>query len=125
LPKLQVIDSIFLSDIDSLILTSECSVLKKGNYKYFGIGTYPIKSDTILFELIELPVSDSTAVGYFEYRNYIFFVQNSFDKTLFKKTKQRKKFTYKRGKLAVVEDFPLWVCLYNKRRLILLEEYTW
>ena len=127
--ELEVTDSIFLKDIDSLLLDSDCPYLKNSANKYFAL--YITKSNknsehyNLVIALYPVPIAEYGNTGYFEYKGYTFFVDENEIVTLFKRKNNKKEFTYKRGEYRVTEEFPMWVFSYKNQRLTLLESTCW
>lgn len=123
--ELEVIDSLFLKDIDSLLLKSNSPVLKDSTNKYFTVYITKSKENSddyqFQFELFKIPIAEYGDFGYFEYKGYTFFVGENALMTLFKRKQNKKRFTYMRGEYARTEEFPMWVFSYKDNRLILLE----
>jgi len=87
--ELEVTDSLFLKDIDSLLLDSDCPYLKNSTNKYFAL--YIIKSNknyehyNLVIELYPVAIAEYGDTGYFEYKGYTFFVGKNELTTLFKR----------------------------------------
>ena len=123
--ELDVTDSLFLKDIDSLLLNSNCPDLNDSANKYFDVYVTKSKENPeeyqFQFELFKIPIAEDTDIGYFEYNRYTFFVRENTPNIFFKRKNNTKKFTYKRGEYRITEEFPMWVFSYKNQRLILLE----
>jgi len=124
--ELEIIDSLFLGDIDSLVLKSCCPYLSDTINRYFSVAIVQTEENNkeykAIFELFPVPIADGERLGYFDYKGYTFFVRKSDLITLFRRKSQRKTFTYKRGEQIITEEYPMWVLTYKNNRLFM--DYT-
>lgn len=128
--KLKVLNNCIFTVIDSLIFKSDCPNLRVESNRYFSVqfNRYFENKDTIYYVKIELfntPLAGEATLGYFEFKNYIFFINGNPPDYLFEKTEENRKFTIRIGKFFVTEEYPLWYFLYKNKSLELIENVCW
>lgn len=121
--ELNINDSLFLSDLDSIIFKMPCPNLQDEDNKYFRI--HFSSPDIINVTLYKSP-NGEYSFGYFKYINYLFFVSGDLPENLFKRKKNKQKFSYKTVPgIATIEEFPFWRIIYKRKRLRLIEQGCW
>jgi hypothetical protein len=129
LSKLNVLDSCFLSSVDSLVLNSECPNLKLDSNRYFFVQfNNDSKCKDLLyvkFELHNIPLASESTLGYFILNSFTFFIDGIPPNYLFRKTETNKNFTIKKGRFIITEDYPLWHFSYENNSLKLIEMDCW
>lgn len=129
LSKLKVLNDCFLTGIDSLILKSDCPNLGVESNRYFSVqfSSDFERKDTIYvkFELLNTPLAGEATLGYLKFNNYIFFINGKPPCYLFEKTEKNRRFTIKKGKFLITEEYPLWYFLYRNKNLELIEKVCW
>ncbi|HQA59374.1 MAG TPA: hypothetical protein PK033_16085 [Acetivibrio sp.] len=127
--ELKVLNDCFLTGIDSLILKSDCPNLKIESNRYFFVQFNNLfeHKDTIYvkFELLNTPLAGEATLGYFKFKNYIFFINGNPPYYLFEKTEKSRRFTIRKGKFFITEEYPLWYFLYRNKSLELIEKVCW
>ncbi len=87
LNELKIRGSIFLNNIDSLVLGKKCPVIENKTFKYFIINIDKknnSNSYSIVVEAYKKPFADNKAIGYFKYKNYYFFIYGCNPNSFFK-----------------------------------------
>ena len=127
LKELHVTDSLFLKNIDSLILQTNCPSIKEGTNKYFLLLLKKSRDFDpcyiIHVELYKYPFVEYSDLGYFYYKGYIFIVRGDEIESIFKRKKSNRTFSYMKGEIPIIVDPPLWLFVYNYpiRKWILIE----
>lgn len=127
--KLKVLNDCFLAEIDSSIFKSDCPNLKVESNRYFFVQfiKHSEHKDTIYvkFELLNTPLAGEATLGYLKFENYIFFINGNPPCYLFQKTAKNRRFTIRKGKFLITEEYPFWYFLYRNKSLELIEKVCW
>ncbi|MDR1756318.1 MAG: hypothetical protein LBR65_05070 [Culturomica sp.] len=125
LKELLVNNDSFISILDSILLNGECVKGKENDFKYFFMLFEKGKDCEykIIIELLRLPIGNSSLYGFFKINNFFFFVNGIPPHNLFQQGTKNKKFTYKKSKIAIIEEFSIWHFRYENFTLSLEKHY--
>ncbi len=130
LKKIEFINQNFSSEIDSLVLKSDCPNLKIEKNKYFLVrfinDSECVSSHKVFFELVQTPLESGDNIGYFCINDYVFIISGDVPENFIIFTNEAKEFTSRRGKYFVVECFPSWLFFLRNNQLVdLIEMDCW
>jgi len=128
-PQLEITDSLFLKGIDSLIIKSDCPVLKKQK----GVFSMRLKKQkgvesSFLILTEYLPSTINSVIGdygYFVFKGHLFLVSGENPNRIFTITPKKRKFSYKEERVTPTKEFPTWAILYKKDSIVLSMRDCW
>ena len=114
----------FTQVLDSLVVKSPCAKEKQQQEFYFVMRFHKQEGThyDIWLELLQLPMGDD-ALGHFKIGKSFCFVSGEVPDGLFVKSGKTMQFSYLRGELSVIEEFPFWKFDYQKAMLSLTEHH--
>jgi len=127
--QLEIADSLFLKGIDSLIIKSDCPVLKKQK----GVFSMRLKKiegveNSFLILTEYLPSTINSVIGdygYFVFKGHLFLVSGENPNRMFTKTSNKRRFSYKEERITPTQGFPTWAILYKKDSIVLSMRDCW
>jgi hypothetical protein len=117
----EILNLRFYSDIEALLLKSNCPNLLVDDNKYFILRLENTKNNDnsyiLSFELFKTPLIPIDVIGFFKIDSYYFFVSGKVPDNFLFVTKQSDVFMSKMGKYPVVESMPSWYFLFRENQI--------
>lgn len=120
--NLNVLDSLFLEGLDSLIFNSICPEIKEAEKKIFNVdckiedkqnNTYRLT--VCLDDIIQIYRQEEFR-GYFEYKGYLFLWYCDIPEKLLSISGKKRKLTYMKG-IPIISDFAEFIFSYSSKKL--------
>ena len=120
--NLNVLDSLFLEDLDSLIFNSVCPGIKESKAKIFNVNckiqdkkNNVYRLNVSLDDIIQI-YSQEEFRGCFDYRGYLFLWYGDIPEKLLSISDRKRKLIYMKG-LYIVSDLAEFIFSYSNKKL--------
>ncbi len=127
--ELLVKDSLFLNSLDSLVFQKDCGSVINSKGGLFSMRINKNEYDPTVYSVI-LQFSGvfsmyESVLGYFAYREHIFFLYGILPQTIFCKSGKYKNFKIERDKIPVIQEYPIWEIEYKNGKYDLIFVDCW